>query len=114
MDIFFWFVDLSIPVTMLVIGLVFIKFPPRKINNLYGYRTKRSMSNEGTWKLAHLKCGQIWIKVGIVLLIAVLLSKLYVPVKKEILSLIHIGIGIMCLFIPLPFVESALKKYLKE
>lgn len=37
---------------MLVLFLVVQKFPPKKINWYYGYRTDRSMKNEETWKIA--------------------------------------------------------------
>ncbi|MEZ4857476.1 MAG: SdpI family protein [Flavobacteriaceae bacterium] len=37
---------------MLVLFLIVKKFPPKKINYYYGYRTNRSMKNEDTWKAA--------------------------------------------------------------
>ena len=32
--------------------VIFQKYPPKKINWYYGYRTSRSMKNEETWKAA--------------------------------------------------------------
>ncbi len=40
-------------VLILIISLLFRKFPPKKINWYYGYRTKRSMANPSTWKAAN-------------------------------------------------------------
>ena len=34
---------------MLVISYIFAKYPPKKINDLYGYRTKRSMRKQDYW-----------------------------------------------------------------
>ena len=34
-------------------GLVFYLFPPKKINNFYGYRTYLSKKNNETWLLAN-------------------------------------------------------------
>ncbi len=38
---------------MVVLFFVCQKFPPRKINWFYGYRTRRSMLNETIWKEAN-------------------------------------------------------------
>lgn len=64
----FWFFmtvsNLLLPVLMIIIGTVFVKRPPRTINGIYGYRTRRSMQNQDTWKFAHLYCGKVWQKLG--------------------------------------------------
>ena len=41
---------------VLIIGLplIFKAAQPKEINYLFGYRTKRSMKNEQTWKVANL------------------------------------------------------------
>lgn len=109
MTIFFWIVDLIIPVTMIVLGLVFKYKPPKKINWVYGYRTTRSMKSQKAWDYAHNRMGVLWLKIGSVLLIAYICSKLFMPITKEYLSLIHAGIGIIALFIGVPFVEKDLK-----
>lgn len=38
---------------MLLLFFLFQKYPPKKINLFYGYRTQRSMINETTWKEAN-------------------------------------------------------------
>lgn len=43
---------------------------PKDINGLIGYRTERSCKNMDTWKFAHEYCGKLWLKTGIILLIA--------------------------------------------
>lgn len=64
----FWFFmmasNLLLPVLMIIIGKVFVKRPPRTINGIYGYRTRRSMKNQDTWLFAHLYCGKLWQKIG--------------------------------------------------
>ncbi|MDC8005311.1 SdpI family protein [Aureisphaera galaxeae] len=40
-------------VFMLILFLIFKRFPPKKINMYYGYRTTRSMRNETIWKAAN-------------------------------------------------------------
>lgn len=60
--------NLLLPVLMIVIGKVFIKNPPKQINGIYGYRTRRSMKNQAAWDFAHLYCGKLWRKMGWVML----------------------------------------------
>ncbi len=38
---------------LFLLSIVFWKFPPKKINNLYGYRTHRSMLNNDIWDFSN-------------------------------------------------------------
>ena len=71
--IFLSICNLLIPATMLFFGNLFIKHPPKTINGVYGYRTKRSMKNMDTWIFAHQYCGRLWRKWGAVLLVPTLI-----------------------------------------
>ena len=51
-------IHLAIGPLMLALSLLFKKFPPKKINYLYGYRTARSMKNEDAWKYANTYSGK--------------------------------------------------------
>lgn len=44
-----WLWAIGYNVFILVLFLVVQKFPPKKINWYYGYRTQRSMKNQNTW-----------------------------------------------------------------
>ena len=57
---------LIIPLVMVGFGLLFMKNPPRRINPLYGYTTKRSMRNQDTWVFAHHFFGKLWLVCGLV------------------------------------------------
>jgi len=41
--------------SFLIAGFVMSKFPPKKINSLYGYRTGSSMKSQETWDFAQRK-----------------------------------------------------------
>ena len=56
---------LLIPAVMIVIGAVFLKRPPKRVNGFYGYRTARSMSSQEAWDFAHRACGRLWLGCGI-------------------------------------------------
>lgn len=56
------------PLTMLLIGRSFKNHPPKEINGIYGYRTKRSRQSEEAWEFAHIYCGKIWQTAGMIML----------------------------------------------
>ena len=56
------------PVTMIIFGRCWQKRPPRKINDLYGYRTAMSMKSQETWDFAHRYFGKLWFILGLILL----------------------------------------------
>ena len=66
-------VMLLIPIVMIVFGRRWKYNPPKQINSVYGYRTKRSMSSRHAWEYAHKICARIWFAVGCILLVAALL-----------------------------------------
>lgn len=114
MKIFFWIIDLLIPMSMVIIGLIYRNNRPKEINQLVGYRTVRSMKSEGTWEYANRRMRQVFIRIGCILFIFIVLSKLFTPITQEYLSLIHTGVGIISMFIPLIFIEKELKTKFDE
>ena len=62
--------NLLIPIVMLICGFFMSKYPPKEINGIIGYRTTMSRKNMDTWKFAHDYCGKLWLKLGLLLLIA--------------------------------------------
>lgn len=50
-------------------GLISHFFPPKKINQWYGYRTTRSMKNQNNWDLAQQFSTQKMIKGSLVLIL---------------------------------------------
>ena len=63
--IFMLIVVLLIPLTMLLFGWLFFRRTPKEINYVFGYRTKRSMRNEETWKFANQYFGKVWYLCGL-------------------------------------------------
>ena len=45
----------------LVAGLVLLRFPPKKINGYYGYRTARSRRDIDSWNFAQRYCAKVTI-----------------------------------------------------
>ena len=44
---------LSVNGLIFILSLIFYFFPPKKINNFYGYRTHKSMLNQDIWDFAN-------------------------------------------------------------
>ena len=63
--IFMFIMVLLIPLTMIFFGWLLFKRTPKEINYVFGYRTKRSMRNEETWKFANQYFGKAWYLCGL-------------------------------------------------
>ncbi|HEY0244904.1 MAG TPA: SdpI family protein [Mucilaginibacter sp.] len=71
---------------LLIIGVILHYFPPKKINNWYGYRTPASQQNQQTWDEANrysaiymMKCGLVVLVAG--LLLTLIMNMVTVPFK---------------------------------
>ena len=72
MDIGFWIFmlvcALITPVIMVITGIFFTKRPPKEINDLYGYHTKRSIQSPEAWKFANEYLGRLWLVAGLIMI----------------------------------------------
>jgi len=73
-------------------GIIMTKFPPKKINSLYGYRTSNSIKSQERWDYAQIYSGKEMIRSGIIL---VLLSVLGLTDITGPFPGMIIGIGLM-------------------
>lgn len=101
-----------IPITMVLIGLIWRKNPPRYINSLHGYRTSLSMKDQDSWDFAHKYISKIWLKFGILMLAITGLFNIFFYKQSnfegKILILVFLQIVVMVLTIPPT--ERALKR----
>ncbi|MDE6740663.1 MAG: SdpI family protein [Lachnospiraceae bacterium] len=106
--------DLLIPFIMILCGRMMWKHPPKSINGIVGYRTRRSMLNSNTWQYAQEYCGRLWWKVGWVMLLPSVL--LHIPFYGSSKNVVGVMGCILCtmqciaLIAPIYVTESALKK----
>lgn len=113
--IFMLCMDLLLPVILLLFGIYFKKSGPEKINWAFGYRTRRSMMNQETWRFAHEYCGKLWVRLGLILTPISVIILLFVRGGDE--NLIGNTGGIICyaqvalLIGTIFFVERALRKH---
>lgn len=105
----YWIFDLIIPLMMIILGHLFCKHPPKTINYILGYRTRRSMSSQENWLFANKRMGQLWFKWGLVLIVIVVLTRLLLPLENETLVQINMYIGLVFMMAPIVIVERELK-----
>ena len=67
--VFMLICNLIIPLIMVIAGGLMWKRCPKEINRIIGYRTKRSMKNDDTWKFAHSFCGKLWWIIGLIIVV---------------------------------------------
>lgn len=67
-DLIPWFGILFYGLPIIVIGYIYKLKPPKEINQLYGYRTRRSMKNQEIWDYANKIGAQMIIYVGVITL----------------------------------------------
>ena len=110
--------DLIIPIVMLISGRMMWKHCPKRINNIVGYRTTRSMKNMDTWRFANEYCGRLWYKMGLFMLaFSVLVSVLLLRTNDNtysMISLIFVLLQCIILIVSIIPTELALKKMFYE
>ena len=97
-------------------GLIFViagyiqqKYPPKKINHFYGYRTRKSMRDQESWDFAQAYSSRQMQKMGVGI---VLMGGLAWVADIQSFFAISVGIiiFILCPFLMLVEVELELKK----
>ena len=109
------FCSLLIPGAMLLFGWMFRVSPPEKINDWYGYRTKRSKSSPEAWDYANRYAGKIWQRSGVITLVLSIGGMLLLLGKGDTAVSLG-GLGLMLLqLVPMlaviPITERELKKH---
>jgi len=74
---------------LLITGLILLKFPPKRINGLYGYRTTRSMSSQKNWDFAQKYAGKLMAKLGTLLILTGVIGS-FTPIKEKIIITISV------------------------
>ena len=96
-----------------LVGFLTRKFPPKSINNLYGYRTPNSMKSQKHWDFAQETASKAMIELGFLLTACSVFGIIYSPRQSVAVA---IGITLLVLFVVLLFyrVERAISKKFKD
>jgi len=95
---------------MLVIGgYILYKYPPKKINGLYGYRTPASMKSNERWSFAQNMAASEMMKLG-VLLICTSCFSLIIKINEAWAAFIGLSFMLTIFGLLLTRVERAIKR----
>ena len=97
----------------LILGLILYRFPPRKINPLFGYRTSRSMRDQASWDLAQVVSSREIVKAGIVQSLCGL-SGLIGSCNGDGFIVLGVGILLLTVVVMLIRVERKLKMFQQD
>ncbi len=82
--------SLMTPLIILVVGLIFYKFPPKDINSFSGYRTTKSMKNLETWKEANKYSTILMIRYSLATLVLTIMSLSIIGRSKAGLAILTV------------------------
>ena len=100
--------NLSMGAILLAASLILKVFPPKKINMLYGYRTRRSMKNQETWNTGNQIAAAALLIFSVIQLAFGLGSFLILPEADAIDW--TVGFMILGLIVMIIMIELRLKK----
>ncbi len=108
-----FFMPLLVGSVFIIAGYLTLKFPPKEVNYLYGYRTKSSMKNKEHWDFAQVYSGKLMIFCGLGLLLLAVFGLLFeISVGKGVfISVLCIIIAVIVLYIK---TEKAIKQNFKN
>ena len=96
-------------VIFVITALISLRFPPKKINDLYGYRTGNSKKNQEVWNFSQKFSSIKMIQSGLFLVAISFLGMVFHPDEKVQL-IVGIGLSILiCVFL-FYTTEKAIKK----
>jgi uncharacterized membrane protein len=105
-----WVIVMGITGVMTVIfGFIFLRFPPKRINWFYGYRTSSSMKSQERWDFAQKHSAKGMIRVGL-LMIAVGLAGGWLPLKPAVAAFASIPVMLIFIVVLIYQTERALKE----
>jgi uncharacterized membrane protein len=87
----------------LLAGWLLWRKPPKKINSLYGYRSRKSMENQAKWDFAQIEGGKNMMRAGLLYLLLIPIGQILT--LSEIVETI-LSIGILFLIVVLLFLKT--------
>jgi uncharacterized membrane protein len=96
---------------LFILSFLFYKYPPKKINGLYGYRTYQSMQNQENWDFANTISSKFMLKSTILSFILALIFQNTTSIFIDYKILITLVIYIFPLLMVFPYTEKKLKEF---
>mgnify|MGYP001942326949 CR=1 FL=1 len=94
-------------------GWIMLKFPPKKINGIYGYRTSSSMKSDEHWDFAQKYGAFQLIRWGAIMILSSSLG-IFLNLPDMYSLLIALGLLVILSIFPIVLTERALRQKFKE
>jgi uncharacterized membrane protein len=91
-------------------GLILWFKPPKKINSIYGYRTKRSMQSQEAWDYAQTESGKQLVYLGLAYLSTSVLGLIFEDISETPGVIISLGLMIIGVVLLFRRIENDLKQ----
>tara|TARA_R110002072_G_scaffold72354_2_gene173024 strand:+ start:7666 stop:8025 length:360 start_codon:yes stop_codon:yes gene_type:complete len=96
-------------IVYILAGFIMLKRPPKKINPLYGYRTRQSMSSQEKWDFAQIYSSKEMIRQGIYMIFIATLS-LFISLNNMLSMMLALLVIILSVIFLLISTEKKLKQ----
>ena len=108
-----FFMPLLVGSIFIITGFIMYKFPPKKINSLYGYRTTNSMKTQERWDFSQKYSSVLMLYCGLFLVLISFLGLFFElsKVKEVLMSMILIFLVIFAIIYK---TETAIKQKFKN
>lgn len=100
-------------IIFLVAGFIFLKYPPKKINSLYGYRTPRSMKSQERWDFAQDYAAKEMMNLGFFLGISSFMGK-FLEMEEDTRIWVGLAMTIFMVIVLILRVEKALNEKFRD
>jgi len=97
-------------IVFIIVSLILMKFPPKKINQIYGYRTSNSMKTQERWDFAQIYSAKIMLKCGVAITIISIFGVFIEDTPSSYLSVLAIVVLLIPVAIMFFKTESAIKR----
>lgn len=102
-------VSFLVGIIFTVSALIIYRFPPKKINYFYGYRTTSSMKNQQVWDFAQKYSSVKMLQIGL-FIFAISFLNLIVDINQFQATIIGIALLILACIYMMIMTEKAIKK----
>jgi uncharacterized membrane protein len=102
-------IGLSVGVLFLIISIIILNFPPKKINGWYGYRSASSMKSQERWDFAQIYSSRFMVKVALGMVFLGFLG-IMIQTSETLGTAISLGTMIIMLGIMVYKTEAAIHK----
>ncbi len=98
-----------IGIVLIIMALIMMRFPPKKINYIYGYRMPSAMKNQEVWDFSQKYAAIKMLQIGLVLFAVSFLNLLF-DISQEVSLFLGISLMIFGFIYMVMFTERAIKK----